>query len=60
MDRVALVESWLREERQPFTVWDFSHLDGRMAADGERWSYMDRAADLEFFAAKFLIEAIKG
>lgn len=46
MDRTALVESWLREERQPFTGWDYSYLDGRMSADGEPWSYMDRAAEL--------------
>ena len=46
VDRAELVESWLREERQPFTGWDLSYLDGRMAADGEPWSYMDRAAEL--------------
>ena len=46
VDRPELVEGWLREERQPFTGWDFSYLDGRMTAGGEPWSYMDRAAEL--------------
>ena len=46
VDRTELVEGWLREERQPFTGWDFSYLDGRMTAGGEPWSYMNRAAEL--------------
>ncbi len=45
MDQDELIESWLREEQQPFTGWDFSYLYGRMTEDKEPWSYMDRAAE---------------
>ena len=45
-DRAGLVEAWLREEEQPFTGWDFSHLDGRLRGEREPWSYLDRAAEL--------------
>ena len=45
-DRAELVETWLEEERQPFTGWDFSYLEGRIAREREPWSYTDRAADL--------------
>ncbi len=44
--RAELLESWLWEERQPFSGWDFSRLDGRMSADGEPWDYPRRAAEL--------------
>ena len=40
------MKEWLREERQPFTGWEFSHLDGRLRGEREPWSYMDRAAEL--------------
>ena len=46
VDRAELVETWLREERQPFIGWDFSYLDGRMKSGREHWSYLDRAAEL--------------
>ena len=46
MDRAELVETWLREEQQPFTGWDFSYLDGRLTSGQEHWSYLDRAAEL--------------
>lgn len=46
MNHSELVQSWLREEQQPFTGWDFSYLDGRVAREREQWSYMDRAAEL--------------
>ena len=46
MNRAELVETWLREEQQPFTGWDFSYLDGRLTSGQEHWSYLDRAADL--------------
>ena len=46
MNRTELVETWLREEQQPFTGWDFSYLDGRLDGGREPWSYMDRAAEL--------------
>ena len=45
-DRAELVETWLREERQPFTGWDFSHLKGRLKGEREPWSYLDRAGEL--------------
>jgi SAM-dependent methyltransferase len=41
-----LIESWKHEEQQPFTGWDFSHLDGRMLEDQAPWSYSTRAAEL--------------
>ena len=44
--RAELLEAWLWEERQPFSGWDFSRLDGRMSADGEVWDYPRRAAEL--------------
>jgi SAM-dependent methyltransferase len=46
MDRQALLETWLREEKQPFAGWDFSYLSGRMVEDQPRWSYLGRAAEL--------------
>ena len=46
MDRDDLVESWEREERQPFSGWDFSYLDGRMLEEQAPWSYSTRAAEL--------------
>ena len=46
MDRDELIKTWLEEERQPFTGWDFSYLDGRMTEGREHWSYLDRAAEL--------------
>ena len=44
--RAELLEAWLREERQPFTGWDFSYLKDRLAGEREPWSYMDRAGEL--------------
>jgi SAM-dependent methyltransferase len=41
-----LIESWKREEQEPFTGWDFSHLHGRMLEDQAPWSYSTRAAEL--------------
>ncbi len=41
-----LIESWKCEEQEPFTGWDFSHLDGRMLEDQAPWSYSTRAAEL--------------
>jgi SAM-dependent methyltransferase len=46
MNRNELVESWKREEQQPFSVWDFSYLDGRMLEEQPPWSYSSRAAEL--------------
>ena len=44
--RAKLLAAWLWEERQPFSGWDFSYLNGRMSADGEPWDYPRRAAEL--------------
>jgi SAM-dependent methyltransferase len=41
-----LIESWKREEQEPFTGWDFSHLDGRMLEEQAPWSYSTRAVEL--------------
>jgi SAM-dependent methyltransferase len=41
-----LIETWILEERYPFSGWDFSHLDGRMLEEQAPWSYSSRAAEL--------------
>jgi SAM-dependent methyltransferase len=46
MDDDELIESWKCEEGQPFTGWDFSHLDDRMPEEQAPWSYSLRAAEL--------------
>ena len=46
MTSAELIDTWLREERQPFIGWDFSYLDGRMTEGQVPWSYLDRAAEL--------------
>ena len=46
MNQNEQIERWKREEAQPFTGWDFSHLDGRMIEDQAPWSYSSRAAQL--------------
>lgn len=33
-------EEWLKEERQAFEGWDFSHLDGRWDGLGNPWDYV--------------------
>lgn len=53
-DSAELMEAWLREERQPFVGWDFSHLDGRMWDGGEPWDYSRRAAELMRWASSAL------
>jgi hypothetical protein len=45
MDRDVLVASWIREEGQPFTGWDFSYLDGRMLQEQAPWSYSTLTAE---------------
>lgn len=42
----ALIDTWRAEEQQPFSGWDFSHLDGRMIEEQAPWSYSSRAAEL--------------
>lgn len=46
VDRDELVESWLRDEEEPFIGWDFSYLKGRIKGEREPWSYLDRAGEL--------------
>ena len=46
MNTNELVERWMREERQPFSGWDFSYLDGRMLEEQAPWSFSSRAAEL--------------
>src|SRR4030042_6745326 len=46
MNLDELVETWKREEQEPFSGWDFSHLDGRMIEEQAPWSYSSRAAEL--------------
>jgi len=43
---VSLVETWEREEQQPFVGWDFSYLAGRMVQDQPPWSYAHRVTEL--------------
>ncbi|MCY4528653.1 MAG: methyltransferase domain-containing protein [Chloroflexi bacterium] len=45
-NRHELVETWLREELQPFVGWDFSYLAGRISEEREPWSYLDMASEL--------------
>jgi SAM-dependent methyltransferase len=54
VDRDALLQDWLREEAQPFSGWDFSHLDGRMIQEEHPWSYLTRAAALMAGAASVI------
>jgi SAM-dependent methyltransferase len=46
MNKQALVDFWRREEKQPFTGWDFSYLEGRMLEEQVPWSYTTRSAEL--------------
>jgi SAM-dependent methyltransferase len=46
MDQAELLETWRREEVQPFAGWDFSYLDGRMIEEEPPWDYLARAAAL--------------
>lgn len=46
MNVKELVSYWKQEEREPFSGWDFSHLDGRMLEEDHPWSYTSRAVEL--------------
>ena len=46
MNHDEMVETWKREEQQPFSGWDFSYLDNRMIEDQAPWSYSARTAEL--------------
>ena len=54
MNQDALIEFWKAEERQPFSGWDFSYLDGRMIEEQAPWSYSARAAELMRQAASVI------
>ncbi len=45
---------WEAEEAEPFTGWDFSHLDGRMLPQPLPWSYSGRAAELMHRCSRLL------
>lgn len=46
MNHEELLEPWRNKEKQPFTGWDFSYLEGRMDEEQPPWSYLARAAEL--------------
>ena len=46
MNTEELYQSWKQEERQLFTGWNFSYLDGRMIEEQPPWDYLDQAAAL--------------
>jgi SAM-dependent methyltransferase len=46
MNKNELIETWKREEQQPFSGWDFSYLDSRMIEEPTPWSFSSRAAEL--------------
>jgi len=46
MNRDELIQTWKREEQEPFIGWDFSHLDGRMLEGQPPWSYSTRCGEL--------------
>ncbi|MEM5774312.1 MAG: methyltransferase domain-containing protein [Anaerolineaceae bacterium] len=46
MYKKELIKTWKQEEQEPFTGWDFSHLDGRMLEELPPWSYEKRAGEL--------------
>ena len=49
-----LIAEWQKEERQPFTGWDFGHLDGRWSRESPPWSYEERVRSLMPTAASVL------
>jgi SAM-dependent methyltransferase len=49
-----LIQAWHQEERQPFTGWDFSHLDGRWSSESPPWSYEQMVRSLMPAAASVL------
>lgn len=46
MNPAELAELWKCEERQHFSGWDFSYLEGRRVEDPLPWSYASRATEL--------------
>jgi hypothetical protein len=46
LDRAELIEGWRREEKAPFSGWDFSHLEGRQIESIAPWDYAKEARRL--------------
>jgi len=46
MQKQDLIDQWKREEQQPFSGWDFSHLKNRYFEAVPPWSYEDRVRRL--------------
>jgi SAM-dependent methyltransferase len=46
MNHNELLESWLKEEIQPFKGWDFSYLSKRVIEEQPHWNYAQRVAEL--------------
>ncbi len=46
MQAQDLIAQWKREEQQPFSGWDFSHLKGRYFEAAPPWSYDERVRKL--------------
>lgn len=46
MNEQDLLAQWKREEEQPFSGWDFSHLEGRYVESSPPWSYDQRVRTL--------------
>jgi SAM-dependent methyltransferase len=46
MDDSSLIAMWEREERQPFSGWDFAHIEGRKIEEAPPPWYPARAAEL--------------
>src|SRR2546423_12258814 len=43
MDEAVLIAAWASEESQPFSGWDFGHVERRISEDKAPWSYEDFA-----------------
>jgi SAM-dependent methyltransferase len=54
-----LVAAWEHDERQPFTGWDFSYLDGRTSEEGSPDYYINRVTEL-LRAARSLLDLDTG
>ncbi len=46
MNQSNLIAAWKREERIPFSGWDFSCLEGRIFEESPPWDYLAQAAAL--------------
>jgi len=46
MQEQDFIEQWKREEQQPFSGWDFSHLKGRYFESALPWSYEEKVRAL--------------